>query len=165
MARGALLAEKGLRNLRSREIRFAEAYAKMLMAGEIDWKFLGNIYDTTESIPELKARSVVRRAHIQKMVRDEISKALEEVGITGKTILKNFLDIYNSCVEVGEDGEVKVTDKNYALKVNTELADIANMKNTTKQITTTRKQIDYKEVIDNTERSAQLTETTKKPEE
>ena len=156
---------EALKKLKSRGKRVAESYAKMLMAGKIDWEFLGRIYDPTDERPDLKAKKIIRRQNIQLMVREEIAKELERRNINPGFVLDNLLLILESCKK-DVDGDIDVFDRNNALKVTQELGSFMDLKPNTRQITQIE-EMNYNEIAESvkgkTKKTAKLKQTTKKP--
>ena len=84
--------------LKSRLKRVAKLYAKMLLNGNIDWIKLGNVYNTKEKLPDVKAKKLVRQAIVQEMVTEEILKIYESNGITADFVLKKRLEVLNEAL-------------------------------------------------------------------
>ena len=73
----------------SRLKRFTSLYAQMLLNGDIDWVRLGNVYNTKEQLPEVKAKRLLRSETVQTMVTDKLIELTEKHGISAKVALEH----------------------------------------------------------------------------
>jgi hypothetical protein len=63
-------------------------YAEMMLnGGKIDWGVLGSVYRNDQQRPDLTAKRLFKQERIQKMLDDEIQKALSERNISQGEVL------------------------------------------------------------------------------
>jgi len=136
--------------LKSRLRRFAKLYANMLLNGDIDWIKLGNVYNTKEKLPDVKAKKLVKQGIVQEMVTDEILKIYNDNGITPDFILKERLNVLNAAKEKGdlsnankvlESFENKLIDNKEVKTTQTEVISFTNMLETGEKVKITGKQV------------------------
>ena len=84
----ALINNKAGAKLKSRDIRFAKLYAKMLINGDINWEMLGRVYRPDDKHPSLKAKRVVRSKEIQNLTTEAISEIYSKQGIDSDLVVK-----------------------------------------------------------------------------
>lgn len=69
-----------------------KAYADMMLGGHrIDWGLIGKIYRSDQERPDLTAKRLFKQERIQKMLDDEIQKALDTRGISQGDVLDMIL--------------------------------------------------------------------------
>ena len=90
-----------LDKLRSQEKRFAQTYAQMLISGKFDWGALIRTYNRTEQMPEVRAKRVLRRKHIQEMVQEELYKIVSKF-IDQDEVISKRLEVLNAAIEKGD---------------------------------------------------------------
>jgi hypothetical protein len=75
-------------------------YAEMMLSGSlIDWNLIGKVYRSDQERPDLTAKRLFKKERIQKMLDEEIQKALKERNISQGDVL----DIILSGIEVAKE--------------------------------------------------------------
>ena len=82
------LLNKGTAKLKSRDIRFAKLYAKMLINGDINWEMLGRVYRPDDKHPSWKAKRVVRSKEIQNLTTEAINEIYSKQGVDSDLVVK-----------------------------------------------------------------------------
>ena len=68
-------------------------YAEMMLGGhKIDWNIIGKAYRSDQERPDLTARRLFKKQRIQKMLDEEIQKALSDRDISQGDVLDMILD-------------------------------------------------------------------------
>ena len=77
-----------------------KVYAEMMLSGNlIDWNLIGKVYRSDQERPDLSAKRLFRTERIQKMLDEEIQKALKERNLAHGDVL----DIILSGIEVAKE--------------------------------------------------------------
>ena len=84
----ALINNKAGAKLKSRDIRFAKLYAKMLINGDINWEMLGRVYRPDDKNPSWKAKRVVRSKEIQNLTTEAINEIYSKQGIDSDLVVR-----------------------------------------------------------------------------
>ena len=82
------LLNKGTAKLKSRDIRFAKLYAKMLINGDVNWEMLGRVYRPDDKHPSWKAKRVVRSKEIQNLTTEAINEIYSKQGIDSDLVVR-----------------------------------------------------------------------------
>jgi hypothetical protein len=73
---------------KTRTKNMVKVYAEMMLnGGKIDWGVLGSVYRNDQQRPDLTAKRLFKQERIQKMLDDEIQKALSERNISQGEVL------------------------------------------------------------------------------
>jgi len=96
------LLNKGTAKLKSRDIRFAKLYAKMLINGDINWEMLGRVYRPDDKHPSWKAKRVVRSKEIQNLTTEAINEIYSKQGIDSDLIVKEEVEMLTATKEKGD---------------------------------------------------------------
>ena len=116
----------------SRLKRLIEAYSKMLINGNINYKVLKNIYNKAikDEYAEWNIRKIIRQRHNQAMITEKLIELVEKHGITAEQSLKYRKEILDKAIEKGD-----LTNANKALDSFDTKLDLQPIKQ--QQITTT----------------------------
>jgi hypothetical protein len=70
-----------------------KVYAEMMLNGDnIDWGLVGKVYRSDQERPDLTAKRLFKKESIQKMLDEQIQKALTERNLTQGDVLDMLLD-------------------------------------------------------------------------
>ena len=70
-----------------------KVYAEMMLGGHlIDWNLIGNVYRSDQERPDLTAKRLFKKERIQRMLDEEIQKALSDRNISQGDVLDIILD-------------------------------------------------------------------------
>ncbi len=88
------------KNLPSRYKRFAILFARMLVAGNIDYQKLMNVScNPKEAQPRWKTNWILKKPQVQLMIQEEIKKIYDESGLSVKDIIAKSKRLYNKTVK------------------------------------------------------------------
>jgi len=78
---------------KTRTKNMVKVYAEMMLNGDrINWELLGKIYRKDQERPDLTAKRLFKQERIQKMLDDEIQKALKDRNISQGDVLDMIID-------------------------------------------------------------------------
>ena len=87
---------------KTRTKNVVKAYAAMMLGGDkIDWNLLGKIYRKDQERPDLTASILFKTERIQKMLDDEIQKALKDRDIAQGDVL----DMLLGAIEIAKENK------------------------------------------------------------
>lgn len=80
-------------NFKQRYRNFAFMYAQMMVyRGFVNWTMLGKAFNPTAINPKFNAKRLAKLPKMQKMINDEIKKALMDNNITADSVIKMVLE-------------------------------------------------------------------------
>jgi len=105
--------------------RFVRIYVAMSLEGKIDHYKLGKVLGESEKIPAAKAKSLLKKEWIQKMIDEQIKKELTKKGIDEGTVI----DMVKEAFDVAKDKN----DPSNMLRAGENFINILGMKASMKQ--------------------------------
>ena len=84
-----------------------KVYAEMMLGGHlIDWNLIGNVYRSDQERPDLTAKRLFKKERIQRMLDEEIQKALNDRNISRGDVLDIILDGITVAKENGDASNI-----------------------------------------------------------
>jgi hypothetical protein len=84
-------------NFRQRYRNFAYMYAQMMVyRGWVNWTMLGKAFNPKAINPKFNAKRLSKLPKMQKMINDEVKKALMDNNITADSVIKMVLEASNT---------------------------------------------------------------------
>ena len=149
------MAFKKYEQQKTRVKRLIQAYSRMVLNNNVDYKKLKNIYNRQlkDEYAEYNVRKIIRQRHNQDMITAELIKLTEEHGITAEQSLKYRKQALEMAIEKGDLSNLNIALDSFDVKL-----DLQPIKQ--QQITTT--QTDYIKYIDKGDKKQIEAKQTKK---
>jgi hypothetical protein len=75
--------------------RFAQAYAIMLVNGNVDWEALGKIFSADEPNPAIKAKMLLKKRYVKEMIHKQVEEALTLKNVTRTKVIEMLLKCFD----------------------------------------------------------------------
>jgi len=92
---------------------FAKVYAAMVMSGNIDFETLGRVFDQNEPMPQAKAKSLLKKEYMRKMVKTEITEVLAEKNVDPSRVVDMINDAFIIAKEKNDPANMLRASENF----------------------------------------------------
>tara|TARA_B100000902_G_scaffold179639_1_gene172733 strand:- start:18 stop:800 length:783 start_codon:yes stop_codon:yes gene_type:complete len=116
------------------------AYANMMLNGNVDFKKLANVYRPKDKIPEATVRRFLKNKRIKMEVEKKVKEILTEKSINKEFAVDNLIRALDMAEHKGDVGNF--------LKANDQIMDLLEMKPNKAITTDTVEMIDTKKILD-----------------